>query len=49
MATLEEHYKAIADAIAAAEDDGFDVEATSCCCGEGLRIIDINGVEEWLI
>lgn len=41
-ARLEEHYRMIQDAINLAEKDGFTVEATTCCCGEGLRIRPTN-------
>lgn len=40
MATLSEHVDLIEAAIEAAEDDGFTVEATTCCCGAGLMIKD---------
>lgn len=38
--TLEEHYEAIQTAIDAAREEGFDVKATTCCCGEGLYIAE---------
>lgn len=30
------HYEKIQAAITAAQDDGYFINATTCCCGEGL-------------
>ena len=46
MATLSEHADVITAAIDAAMDEGFEVETTTCCCGDGLKISDPNNDEE---
>lgn len=40
---MYEHYRAIQAAIDAAEEAGFTVNATTCCCSEGLFIESPDG------
>lgn len=32
------------------DEDGYEFEATTCCCGEGLRLKDpVTGEDEWVL
>jgi hypothetical protein len=42
MATLDEWAKRFETLIEEAEADGVDIEATTCCCGEGLCLSKDN-------
>lgn len=49
-ATLSEWAKRLDDLLIEIGEDGYDFEATACCCGEGLRLKDpTTGEDVWVL